>query len=360
MWFDAKLADGQTASRRPVRARTTPLGLEITDERGQDVDRWSLEGLELAEEVYRGQPARLMHAERADANLLIHDSQAIERLCADIPKLRKRYLARATGGQRLVYWSTALVVVAVAVVFGLPHLSGMAAKLVPPPWEQALGSRVADTFTTVSCTEPQGRAALDQLVQRLTPDTELPYPLSVEVAPLESVNAFAAPGGQIVILKGLLDAAETSDEVAAVLAHEIAHSLERHPMAGLIRAVGLSLIVSAAIGDVSTAAGIASDLGEHLLSMSYTRHDEATADRLALEMLNDADISPEGFIRFFERLDAEDHVPDSDLAKLLSSHPSHEDRISNARTLGRGTGPALGDTEWKALRNICVRLDNGG
>lgn len=359
-WFDAQFADGQTALRQPVRARVTRLGFLIMDENGRDIDNWPLDGLELAEEVYRGQPARLIHAQRGDANLLIQDPQAIQQLCEDVPSLRKRYLARWTGGHRLVYWGTALIAVALAAIFGLPHLSGAAAKLVPPQWEQAMGSEVADTFTTAACNEPQGRAALDQLVTRLTPDTDLPYPLHVKIVPVQTVNALAAPGGHIVLFKGLLDAAESPDEVAAVLAHEIGHAVERHPMSGLIRRIGLSLVVSAAVGDASAAVGLASGLGEHLLNMSYSRDDEAAADRLAVEMLNHANISPEGFMRFFERLDSQDHLPGDKFLELLSSHPTHDDRISTARTLGRGTGPALSNLEWKALRGICTALDNSG
>ena len=95
-----------------------------------------------------------------------------------------------------------------------------------------------------------------------------------------SVNAFAAPGGHVVVLSGLIDEAKSGDEVAGVLAHEIAHVIHRHPMESLVRAMGLAVLAEALSGD-----GLGGTAAMLLAVTAYSREAEAEADATAVALL---------------------------------------------------------------------------
>ena len=169
------------------------------------------------------------------------------------------------------------------------------------------------------------------------------------------VNAFAAPGGQIILTRGLVQQATTPDEVAGVLAHELGHTLELHPEAGIIRAMGLSAAAQLALAGSS---GTISNIGVVLTQLRYTRIAEREADTHALRILKGAGISHKGFGDFFERLEgkrtgeaAKDHIPGAD---VLSTHPQTADRVAMVRAQAAyPSTPALTSEEWRALRDAC-------
>jgi beta-barrel assembly-enhancing protease len=177
----------------------------------------------------------------------------------------------------------------------------------------------------------------------------LQYKLSIKVLDHEMVNAFAVPGGQIVILRGLLDDAETPAEVAGVLAHEVGHVEARDPTRLTFRAAGSAGIVSLLLGD-ATGGTLIAIMGDQMLSASYTREAEAEADAFAHRMLAAADISTEGMAAFFDRIDG----MGAELPGYMATHPASKGRAATARAADQGAGRAImSDAEWQALRNIC-------
>src|SRR6185295_12529611 len=105
---------------------------------------------------------------------------------------------------------------------------------------------------------------------------------------------------QIIMTRGLVQKAVSPDEVAGVLAHEIGHTLELHPEAGLVRAMGLS---AAAQLVFAGSTGNATNIGLLLTQLRYTRVAEREADVHAVRILKNAQISAKGFGDFFERLE---------------------------------------------------------
>ena len=102
----------------------------------------------------------------------------------------------------------------------------------------------------LTCDAPAGRAALQRLKDRLTEGQGLRYDIDLAVFDHEMINAFAAPGGQIVIMRGLLDAAESPEEVAGVLAHEIGHVEARDPTRLAFRSAGSAGIIALQVLDL--------------------------------------------------------------------------------------------------------------
>ena len=162
-------------------------------------------------------------------------------------------------------------------------------------------SSLPSTKDHKACETPASRAALDRLTERLAAAAS-GSPMQVRVMLLDwrLVNAFAMPGGQIILTRGLVQTAGSPDEVAGVLAHELGHALELHPETGLVRAMGLA---AAAQLIFAGSAGTVSNVGLVLTQLRYTRIAEREADVHALRMLKGAGISAKGFGDFFERLE---------------------------------------------------------
>ncbi len=346
----ASYGDGRDGSRQPVVVFLGVDALSVVAGKGQVLDTWSFDQIRLAEEVYRNQPARLVHKGRPDAVLRIDDADAVRELCRHIPQLRSRYLGRLGALPRLLFWTALATLIIAGAVYSLPRLAASSVHLVPMEWEQSLGRIVVRSLAADRCPGGEGQQALKALAARLSAAGDPGVPLELRVVRDPGQNAFAAPGGQIVILSGLIDSASTAEEVAGVLAHEIAHVTERHPMAGILRAASLNLVFSALLGDVTALGSLATALGEHLTNLSYSRDDEATADAMAVRMLNQADIRGEDFAAFFDHLDGNDNVG---LAGYFSSHPNPDSRADLIAGTTRGRGDALSERQWRALQSIC-------
>lgn len=154
------------------------------------------------------------------------------------------------------------------------------------------------------------------------------------------VNAFALPGGYIYVTRGLVERATEMQELAGVLAHEIAHVTRRHTaqrLEGANRArfgVTLACALTAACDRAVARAGI--QLGAALVAAGYSRADELEADADAIQYALRARIHPGGFVTMLEKLQAERTGRPGTLARWFATHPSEEDRIARAqRVIGK-------------------------
>ncbi len=183
-----------------------------------------------------------------------------------------------------------------------------------------------------------------------------PYSFRVMVVNHPVVNAFAAPGGTIVIFQGLLERTRTPEELAGVLAHEMQHILRRHATRALLQQLSIKLILAAATGD---ATGLAYGLeGASALGMlRYNRQNEEEADREAVRMLMTSGIDPQGLITFFETIQRENEKS-LKLPSYLSTHPELKDRLSRlkALTAGRRTPPnrLFPGYDWRDMGGFCA------
>lgn len=147
-----------------------------------------------------------------------------------------------------------------------------------------------------------------------------------------TINAFALPGGKVVIQSGLLDHAHSWEEVLGVLGHELAHVTERHHIRGIVNNLGLYAILSASLGDMSAIAGTVASLGGDLASLSNSRAFETEADETGWNYLVKGKINPEGMISFFETLDKQNKGTKMDgYLSFLSTHPDTKERIEHLK-----------------------------
>jgi Zn-dependent protease with chaperone function len=204
--------------------------------------------------------------------------------------------------------------------FGTDLLVELAVSRIPVEWEQKLGESAYRDFLTHQEVMKDGPAvtALGEMTQRLTeriPNN--PYKFEVTVVKSDVVNAFALPGGYVVVFTGLMKKAESGEEVAGVLSHELNHVLQRHGLERIVKNLGLLTVVAIVLGDQQGLVGIMKQLGVELLTLKFGREQETEADLTGLQLLQRAKIDPSGMIRFFERLSEKDEGR----MEWLSTHP---------------------------------------
>ncbi|MCC6007621.1 MAG: M48 family metallopeptidase [Rhodobacteraceae bacterium] len=364
--FFADFADGQSALLRRVEVHHGPgTELRILLPEAPPI-HWPLAGLRALPDISTpgtlvlslegGGPARL-YVQTAEP------AQALRALCPRLGRTRwpSRLLARLG-----VLAAGAVASVAVIVLALIPLMANQLAMLLPPRGEQALGAATFEQIRAALgqgagpvpvCTRLEGREALDRMTHRLLPEADLPYPLDVQVLNHPMINAFALPGGKVILFRGLISAADTPEQLAGVLAHEIGHVTARDPTRLALRSAGSVGVLGLLFGDFAGGAVILLAT-EHLIRASHSRRAEAAADLFALEMLARAGLPSTPFAEFFLAI-AEDSPDSGGLVAHFASHPDPRGRAATARaadTVDKRTfEPVLDDAQWTALRAICRR-----
>ncbi|MEM6440607.1 MAG: M48 family metallopeptidase [Pseudomonadota bacterium] len=350
-----------TSRRQEVLVKFGRASLPLSRFDETPVAHWALASLrEVDAGAVDDAALRLTPDPDSDERLTLRDPvmiQAIRRVCPDLragPPLGRGLL-------RLGLWSgAAAAALALIVLVLVPTLADRLAVLVPYEQERRLGEAVVEQVAGLlsaeeACEDPAGQRALSRLSDRVARHADLPMPLRIQVFDAEMQNAFAAPGGQIMILSGLLRSASGPDEIAAVVAHEIGHVVARDPLRGVLRSAGSAGILGLLVGDFLGGAVVVA-MGEAVLSASHSREAEFAADAYAHALLADAALPSTPMAAFFDRLSEQTDAPQG-LMRHLATHPdlaSRRDAALAADVIGdRAFEPSLTDAEWIALQQIC-------
>jgi predicted Zn-dependent protease len=244
-------------------------------------------------------------------------------------------------------------------LFALPAVAGVAAERVPVQWEARLGDAIAEHIAPVTarCVDAERQARIDALAAAvLKPVSPSGYTFRIAVADTPTVNALAAPGGAIVVFRGLLDRTESAEELAGVLAHEFQHVLHRHATRAIFQHASAGILMAAVVGDVSAVVAFGLEGARMLGDLSMSRQAEAQADRDGMQMLHEAGIDTAGMVSFFEKL-AELHG-DPGRGKYLMSHPAPQERLATMRALSaqwpRPATRLMADYDWNDVKSMCA------
>lgn len=358
--FDGRFSDARSAASREVRVRIDQGAVIIERGDGGKALHWPLARIETAEPITASAgDVLIQEPARAGGTLFVMGPEFARELARLAPHLTARS-RRWQGLRPFVY-----VALTLAAIAALVHITDFSparslARLLPHGTRVALGKEVIRSSTggRAVCENPKGKDALAVLAKRLSDASGGKTAFRVTVADVDVINAFAAPGEQIVILRKLLETADSADEVAGVLAHEMGHGLELHPESGIVRAVGLIAITEFIFGGNG---GTIGNIGLYLTQLGYSRQAEREADARAVGILKSAQISNRGIIDFFKRMSKMDGAPkDADATAtgsaldMLRTHPSTAERLAMfAAQPAYPTTPALTSEQWRALKGIC-------
>lgn len=267
--------------------------------------------------------------------------------------------AASRGTRAAVAVIVTLVVLGVAFFAALPWLAGLVAMRVPVAWEDRFGAAIVESAVpkATRIEDPAVTAVVDGVVARLAAASPSPYTFRVTVADAPEVNAFAAPGGHMVVHRGLLAFARDGDELAAVLAHEMEHVTRRHVTRVFFQRASLGFLAALAGGQSAEVLGGGVEAVRMLGELSFGRAAEREADEGGLARLRAAGIAPAAMATMLERLAGE--TKGVQPPELLSTHPDPRGRAARMRELalhapGAGSRAAVPPEAWAALR-VAIR-----
>ena len=315
--FPGTFYDGKSANKYPVRLRLTREQLELIFPDGHQI-LWPYSTLQLSKTSSKG-PVRL---ERSTSNpdtvpesVVIEDSRFLHAAHRVAPgALGNVWNQPHKRSLRYVLMILALVTLPPLIfaiwIYAIPAMTDAVADKIPTKWEEKMGQDYYQMLFKESIKEPdpQVRKALDAISRRLlTAVPDQPYQFRIYVHPSKMVNALALPGGIIVVFQGLINATETPEELAGVLAHEFQHVLKRHSTRNIVRSEAINLFGLIISGNSDSMTNVILQAGSLLEHLRYSRELESQADAEGMKMMLATHIDPRGMIRVFEKLEEEQH-----------------------------------------------------
>ncbi len=240
-----------------------------------------------------------------------------------------------------------IIALAVVVVLGLiKAAAGVLANYVPTSFDRTLGDQAgrAVEATSSPCPDSGPKRYVESIAAPLVRALgDKRWEFRFIVVDSDEVNAFALPGGFVTVNMGLLASAESGEEVAAVLAHELQHVVCRHGTRRMLRQLGTAVVFGAVFG--STDVAVPATVVKDFLSNAYDRSEESEADARGLTLLSQAGVDPGGMATFFTRLEKTSMAPPA----IISTHPDPGDRAEKAALAAKGAKPTVSLPSPKGL-----------
>lgn len=251
---------------------------------------------------------------------------------SQLQALRKGQRAESS---RFGFWlAVSAVACAALLILGYYSILGaakLAIKALPVSVDQTIGNTAfnsMDVGRKLDSNHPASKL-VEEIVDKLKPHAKIPdMKFKVTVVEGKEVNAFALPGGQIVVYTGLIKEAKSAEQIAGVLAHEMSHATLRHGLERVGQSLGVVAAIQLLVGDVGGLLALGAQVAQTSVLTSYSRTSETEADLEGVRMLHAAKIDPEAMADFFQLLkDEMGDLPDA--VAWISTHPQHETRVEN-------------------------------
>jgi Zn-dependent protease with chaperone function len=353
--FEARYYDGHAPVRQPAIVDLDGEGLNISVA-GRDSMVWKYAGLSIAADGSYGEPIRMERT--SGESLIVENTDFMEAMRQHGGAQRPAIQFDLRGWPAVLFCCIAIAIIAsVLYVWGVRFAADQAARFTPAFVDDRIGLAVSAILAPEQsrCTNAVARQRLQPIVDRLAAAAGTKLQFHVIYVNQGVINAFAAPGGYIVVYRGLLDEAETAEEFAGVLAHEMQHVIKRHSTRAIAREFsGRALLSLMAVDSSGTPAAI--QASARLANLSYQRADEEEADLGAVALLARARIKTDGLTSFLRRLLTSSMGAAS--LKYLSTHPAMNERVEElqeeSRKVTAPASPLMTVDEWYRARAVCA------
>lgn len=317
---------------------------------------WPYASLVIIERLYQNRKGVISSKLMPQARLNIENEGFFKRLESYVTKKQIQKTNVPHSWKMMLVFSLLFVIGLIIILWGYPKITPFIAKAIPYSWDDNLGQWVVENIAQgkKECVNPAGQHALNKLIKQVS-TSEQPYKVKVIDFGPDEINAFATAGNHIVIMSGLIDFVESPEELIGVVAHEMGHAIEHHPTDGLLRVLGINIVMVATFGTSAT-------YPTQLLHMKYSREKEAEADQIAVKLLKSANINVLGLATFFERLNKKvSGLNDYDaILEYVSDHPGLQSRIQMIKSQAQDQiyHSPLTIQEWQAIKGICTKKTN--
>lgn len=327
MIFEGKYYNGQSSKGMPAQITLLADGLRIdycADEVTGSV-HWELAGMHPSE--FNDATTLLRYGKFPQQSISVVDKgfkEALLQQYRGAAFLKSGYNSvLSLGFSGIAIMALSLLGLLVAfLIWGVPALADRMAMHFPESYERALGEQLYTKMLQGYQVNDEKTAALNDYLSEL--NTDLDHPITAAVVTSGEVNAFAIPGGYVVVYEGILDKMEQHEELAALMGHELAHIRNRHSLRAMTRSLSYYMLASVLFGDVSGVAAVLVDNASTLRNLEYSRSLELEADREGLELLRRNELNEQGAILLMERLQS---GSESEMLAFVSTHPNTGDRI---------------------------------
>jgi predicted Zn-dependent protease len=337
------LEEGERAEQR-LSGSLTVLADSFTVETGQGTFLFPLEGVSLAPGGANNSLLFISHPSFPDLSIYCRDKELLQALGKTgeqgIEGQLRHIQVHRRRGLRTGFMAIFIIMAGLYALNMLRGpIAGLIADFVPKSWERGLGE-VSFTVMRNSISIIDDDDLQKQFEVLIAPvlkvAEESGYTFEVHISREQGLNAFALPGGVMVVNAGTILKAGRLEELLGVLAHEVSHVTKRHATRQLISMYGIYFFVDLVFGGMAGTLTGLSQGALFLVQQGFSRENEEEADLQGLRYLEKAQIDPNGMVEFFERVKEETEKDPLVSAvekrvEILSTHPATDSRIAYLR-----------------------------
>lgn len=305
----------------------TPLGLPA-------ILQWNIKDVRASFDTI-SQTTRIHNSKHSPIEIFIKGEDAAQYIHAMQAEYDKPWYqtSKVKGWRRntLILLGAATLLVILYFLF-VPWLSAKMASTVSVQTEERFGEAIYDALGIDDSEDTAASSAINTFFAAMKLKTA--YNIRIAVVNGETINAFALPGGRIVIYKALLQQMETYPELAALLSHEFTHINNKHSTKSIFRKLGSEIFIGLLFGKFGSVTSVLADHADNLKSLIYSRRLEKEADMEGLSLLKQQKIDPAGFEHLFLHL--KQTAPSTFIPEFLASHPDIDQRTTYIREASAG------------------------
>ncbi|RYY18035.1 MAG: M48 family metallopeptidase, partial [Chitinophagaceae bacterium] len=302
------------------------LTMRFKNELGETIDRnWLGEDIVSLEQEALQSTLYYKNESGKTEKLVIRDAALLEQIRHHFRHRRfagkkLHYSTGKTGYRILAILLAILLLVGCLYLFLVPWIGERVAVRFSKEREISLGDQMYRSIISNSKVDQHKTSVLNKFYNAL--QYKVSYPVKITVIQSDEVNAFAIPGGHIVVYDGILEGMKTPGELAALLGHEASHIQLRHSLRNIFRSMARKMFLLIVLGGDAGIAGYLADRADDLKGLQYSRELETEADNSGITLMRNSGLDPAGMLQLMNLLAKEGAGKET--SALLSTHPVFE------------------------------------
>lgn len=333
----AKYFDGKSSKSNTVEVFLSVKSLIITNIDNSIEERWNIEDINNLD-FSGSQTLQLKFGEFPQKTLVIAGKEEFGLFKEFYPELFNKNIYNKvlkSNSFKVIGLSLVVLISLLALYFLYigPFVAEKVAGLIPQKEEILLGDKMFESIKQIMDIDSVKTNELNRFYNSIGFESD--YPIHLYYADESIVNAFAIPGGKIVVYRGLIDKMDSWKQLAGLISHELAHVEKRHSIKSMSRNLSTYFVIAIITTDISGITSVFIENAFKLQELSHSRTFEQEADDIGFQFLLDRDIDPQGMYDLFEVLKGQEVFNISDknkkYLKLLSTHPLTDERMKNIR-----------------------------
>lgn len=307
------------------------ISIRYKDENNNSNDvYWLAEKISLFDEEHATSVLRYTNKDGQEERLVIRDPELIHAIKKHFSHYGfvggwKHKVLGNTRNKIVIFLSLVVALFLAGYFWVIPWIGEKIASNTSKEWEISMGQKMHQSIMNGYKVDSARTLLINAFFRELHYD--LHYPISITVVDAKEINAFAIPGGHIVVYRSIIDKMTQPGELAALLSHETSHIELRHSLRNIFRSLARKMFLMMIFGNESGLAGFLVNNADNLKGLEYSRALETEADDHGIDLMVSSRVDPGGMLGLMKMLEKE--VEGKEPAGFLSTHPVFKSRIQN-------------------------------